>query len=129
MFCAASGRQHNSIADKLEKIKNEILIIAENGGYASQNGQEIIFTPLPNGTKNTILDSLEAATDVHPVLCAKDNAYLTNASPIFVKKLQEYYTEYQLLDNLKDFEGEVLKVAIYHFESSEKTHLSLLKTS
>jgi phosphomannomutase len=31
-FCAASGRQHNSIIDKLSTIKDDIYIIAENGG-------------------------------------------------------------------------------------------------
>jgi Cof subfamily protein (haloacid dehalogenase superfamily) len=35
-------------------------------------------------------------------------------------KLKEYYTEFTLLDNLKAHEGEIIKIAIYHFESSEK---------
>ena len=30
-FVAASGRQYHSMVDKLESIKNEILVIAENG--------------------------------------------------------------------------------------------------
>lgn len=120
LFVAASGRQHNSIVDKLQPIKDEIIVIAENGGFAMQNGLEIVSTPLPRGAKNTILDALEFVENIHPVLCSKDNAYLTNASPEFINKLREYYTEYTLLDNLKEFDGEVLKVAIYHFESSEK---------
>ena len=31
-FVAASGRQYNSIAQKLHSIKNEITIVGENGG-------------------------------------------------------------------------------------------------
>jgi Cof subfamily protein (haloacid dehalogenase superfamily) len=120
LFVAASGRQHNSIVDKLERIKDEIIVIAENGGYAAQHNSELVFTPLPKEANNIILNSLDGVANVHPVLCAKENAYLTNASPIFVEKLKEYYTEYTLLDDLKAFQGEVLKIAIYHFESSEK---------
>jgi len=120
LFTAASGRQHNSIVDKLDPIKDDIIVIAENGGYASQNGTKLVFTPLPNKAQNLILNSLDSVNDVHPVLCGKDNAYVTGASSEFLEKLKEYYTEYTLMDDLKAFEGEVLKVAIYHFESSEK---------
>ena len=46
LFVAASGRQYNSIADKLSPIENEIIIIAENGGLAIENEKELISTPL-----------------------------------------------------------------------------------
>ena len=120
LFVAASGRQYNSIVDKLEPIKNEIIVIAENGGFVKQNDSELVLTPLPQQAKNTILDVLENVANVHPVLCSKDNAFLTNTSTEFMNKLKEYYTEYTLLDNLKAHEGEIIKIAIYHFESSEK---------
>ncbi len=120
LFAAASGRQHNSIVDKLAAIKDDIIVIAENGGFASQNGEEIVFTPLPQKAKNVILNSLEEVTGIHPVLCGKNNAYLSASSTEFVEKLKEYYTEYTLLDDLKAFDGQVLKIAIYHFISSEK---------
>jgi len=120
LFIAASGRQYNSIVDKLNSIKDEIIVIAENGGFAMQQDVQLVSTPLPNTSKSNVLDILENVENIHPVLCSKDNAYLTNASPEFVNKLKEYYTEFTLLDNLKNHEGEVIKIAIYHFESSEK---------
>lgn len=120
LFVAASGRQYHSIIDKLETIKEDIIVIAENGGFAIQNGKEIVSTPLPQKTKNEVLAILNKTKNTHPVLCAKDNAYLLGDSPEFINKLKEFYTEYKILDNLTDFEGEILKIAIYHFESSEK---------
>ena len=39
LFVAASGRQYNSIIDKLHPIKQDILVIAENGGYVVQQEQ------------------------------------------------------------------------------------------
>ncbi|MGB5498590.1 MAG: HAD family hydrolase [Maribacter sp.] len=120
LFVAASGRQYNSIVDKLEPIKNEIIVIAENGGLVMQNDSELLLTPLPYQAKNTILDILENVANIYPVLCSKDNAFLTNTSTAFENKLKEYYTEYTLLDNLKSHAGEIIKIAIYHFESSEK---------
>ena len=120
LFIAASGRQYNSIVDKLSQIKDEIIVIAENGGFAMQQDVQLVSTPLPNTSKRNILDILENVENIHPVLCSKDNAYLTNASPEFVNKLKEYYTEFTLLNDLKNHEGEIIKIAIYHFESSEK---------
>lgn len=120
LFIAASGRQYNSIVDKLYPIKDEIIVIAENGGFAKQQDTQLVSTPLSNTSKSDVLDILENVENIHPVLCSKDNAYLTSASPQFVNKLKEYYTEFTLLDNLRSHEGEVIKIAIYHFESSEK---------
>ncbi|HET8736379.1 MAG TPA: HAD family hydrolase, partial [Pricia sp.] len=116
----ASGRQYQSIIDKLEPIKNDIIVIAENGGVALQNGTELISIPLPQNAKNKVLDILASVKDVHPVLCGKHRAHILGNSPKFEKKLQEYYSKYTILDNLNAFDGEIVKIAIYHFESSEK---------
>ncbi len=120
LFAAASGRQYNSIVDKLGPIKEDIIVIAENGGFAMQNGKELVSTPLDNASKNEILQVLDTVNHVHPVLCGKDNAYLLGDSEQFVNKLREYYSEFEILEDLKSFNGEILKIAIYHFESSEK---------
>ncbi|QLG44147.1 HAD family hydrolase [Costertonia aggregata] len=120
IFVAASGRQYNSIIDKLKPIKQDIIVIAENGGFAMKNGSEIVSTPLSNSKKNEVLKVLEDVPNVHPVLCSKDNAYVLQNSPLFLDKLKEYYTEFDILSDLKGFEKEILKIAVYHFESSEK---------
>jgi len=120
IFVAASGRQYHSIVDKLLPIKNDIIVIAENGGFAVQNETELLATPLPNDSKNAVLDVLDSIENIHPVLCGKHSAYIKSDSKEFEAKLREYYTDYKVVDDLKDFDGEILKIAIYHFESSEK---------
>jgi Cof subfamily protein (haloacid dehalogenase superfamily) len=120
VFVAASGRQYNSIVDKLDSIKDDIIVIAENGGFAMQNGTELVSTPLNNSAKNEVLEILENLNDVHPVLCGKQNAYLLGNSKEFEDKLSEYYTAYEVLEDLKAFEGEVMKIAIYHSKNSEE---------
>jgi Cof subfamily protein (haloacid dehalogenase superfamily) len=119
-FVAASGRQYHSIIEKLAPIKDDIIVIAENGGFAMQNGKEILVTPLPNSRKNEVISLLKGVKNIHPVLCGKNSAYITNESTLFEQKLKEYYTKYEILDNLSDFDEEIVKIAIYHFESSEK---------
>ncbi len=120
VFAAASGRQYNSIVSKLERISDRIYVIAENGGLAMFGKREIVSTPLNPATKNSILDSLGRAGDIHPVLCARNNAYVSGHSRDFLRILREYYTEFEVIDDLYLFEEEVMKIAAYHFESSEQ---------
>ncbi len=120
LFVAASGRQYNSIVHKLQSIKNEIIVIAENGGFAMHQDQELLSTPMDKMYIDTILKSLENAHGAHAVLCGKRNAYLNGNSSEFLNKLKEYYSEYTVMEDISTFEVEVLKVAVYHFENSEK---------
>ena len=120
IFVAASGRQYNSIIDKLDIIKDEIIVIAENGGFAMKQQTEILATPLDKHHVVEILNTLHQIPNIHPVLCGKHNAYLSGESDIFVEKLAEYYTEFEILDNLNEFDSEVIKIAIYHFDNSEQ---------
>jgi Cof subfamily protein (haloacid dehalogenase superfamily) len=119
LFAAASGRQYSSIEDKLSPIKDDIIIIAENGGFAVHQGREIVSTPLNGANRKEVLEVLEQLADVYPVLCGKGKAYIQTRSPFFINKLKEYYTEYEIIDDLKDFEGEIMKIAVYHDEDSE----------
>lgn len=120
LFVAASGRQHNSIAEKLSQIQSEIIIIAENGGLVVHNDQELISTPLDPDSKNTILEILDQIDGAFPVLCSKHNAYILGNSPKFINTLKEYYTEYAILDDLHKFNDEIIKIAVYHYGGSEK---------
>jgi len=119
-FVAASGRQYNSIIDKLAPIKNDIVVIAENGGFAKKQETELLVTPLEGHHVQNILKTLNTIPNIHPVLCGKHEAYLTGKSEEFVSKLAEYYTEFKIIDDLSAFNSEVIKIAIYHFENSEQ---------
>jgi len=119
LFVAASGRQYNSIVDKLAPIKNQIIVVAENGGYVKQQDKELLTTPLPLNYVTETLKILRDFPDMHPVLCGKNTAYLTGKSDAFVGKLKEYYSEFDVVTALENVSAEIIKVAIYHFNSSE----------
>ena len=119
-FAAASGRQFDSIVDKLKPIAKDITIIAENGGFAMHNGIEVVSNPLPPNQKDVILKELEPIKDAHAVLCGKFSAYLLSNSQPFLDKLQEYYTHFNILEDLYAYQGEVMKIAVYHDEGSEE---------
>lgn len=118
-FAAASGRQYDSIVDKLKPIASHITIIAENGGFAVHNGKEVVSNPLKPNQKDLILEEVAPIKNAFPVLCGKYSAYLQPNTPYFLAKLKEYYTHFNIMEDLRSYEGEVMKVAVYHDEGSE----------
>jgi Cof subfamily protein (haloacid dehalogenase superfamily) len=120
IFVAASGRQYQSIVDKLEPIKDDVIVIAENGGFAMYREEELVSTLLPSDDQMRILDTLEGIDNIHPVLCGKHEAHIKPDSSAFIEKLKEYYSSFNLLNDLKTYKGALVKIAIYHFENSEK---------
>ena len=119
-FVAASGRQHNNIVSKLSSIQDDLIFIAENGGLVRKGAEEWLATPLDPGMKDRILHDLVSHPGVHPVLCAKNSAYIAEDKAEFLGLLQEYYSKFETLESLFDFQDEVMKVAVYHPIDSEK---------
>lgn len=121
-FCAASGRQFNSIIDKLEVIENDIYIIAENGAnvkYQNQNIHQILLDP---DVATKAIFALRQNPDAHIVLCTDNGAFVESKNEKFIHHFQEYYTNYHLVDDLLEHikTEAIFKIAVYHFTSSEK---------
>lgn len=120
-FVVASGRPYNSITNKIGSLKNEITIVSENGAYAKHKHQELILTSLAKNRRDTILPILRNIDGVYPVLCGKNYAYLETDEKRFIDVFNEYYVSYKIVDDLtKVNNDDFLKIAVYHFESSEK---------
>ncbi len=119
LFAAASGRQYRSIIDKLSPIKDDILVIAENGGYVMHQEKELLSTPLSKEKRLQILQTLNRIPNINIVLCGKNHAYITNNDPEFATFLKQFYSEYIFANSLEDVEAAILKIAVYHAESSE----------
>lgn len=119
-FVAASGRQYNSIQEKLFSIYQDITIVAENGGFVKQDQHEIDSVHLNPQTVSDLMPVLRQAKGVFTVLCGKKTAYIESKDENFVRILQEYYTKFKWVEDLTKVNSDVFfKVAAYHFESSE----------
>lgn len=118
-FVAASGRQYHSIIDKLEPIKQDILVIAENGALVKEQEKELLVTPLNQNIKNELIDSVNNISGAHAMLCGKYKAYFDGKSIPFLEELKEYYASYEILDDLSTVTDEIIKIAVYHNENAE----------
>lgn len=128
-FCAASGRQHNSIVSKLASIKDRIYVIAENGGVVKK-GDEMLLSYFLNPEKvQKLIPILRGISGANMVLCCDNSAYIESKDERFVALFQEYYHSFQQVDDLMEIAKSipVFKIAIYHFDSSEKFIFPIVK--
>ncbi len=120
-FAAASGRQHQSIRHALEPIKDEINIIGENGGVLQYNKQTSTMLKLDDQIIKQSLDIIRRLEDAYIVLCGRKSAYVEHSKPEFLSTIRNYYQEVKQVEDLKTIaDDDILKIAVYHFVSSEQ---------
>ncbi len=128
LFAAASGRQFFNIENKFEKIKNDILFIAENGSYVMYKGEELLVQAMEPAIVHQQLLTARTLPDVHTILCGKKSAYVESDAPEFMKNLVMYYDRYQFVDDLMLVENdEFLKIALCDLAGSEKNSYPVFK--
>ncbi len=120
IFVAASGRPYYSIIEKLNTIKDDIVVIGENGAITIQKDEELLFTPLTVVQLASIISHTSKLEGITPILCAREAAYITKESEWIIDTLKEFYTNIITVDNLNEVKQDIIKVAIFHPESTEK---------
>ncbi|MCF7561736.1 Cof-type HAD-IIB family hydrolase [Sabulilitoribacter multivorans] len=121
-FVAASGRPYYSIVDKLNSIKDDIIIVAENGGLVIRKDELLLSTPIKRDNLLEIEALIESKTDIHPIFCTKAKAYFSHRSSSngYFNSLLEYYPNYAIIKSTKEIKEDIIKIALYNSEDSEK---------
>ncbi|WP_367179567.1 Cof-type HAD-IIB family hydrolase [uncultured Winogradskyella sp.] len=121
-FVAASGRPYYSIIQKLPSIKNEIIIVAENGGLIIQKEKTLLSYALETSRLSQLYNLVSKIKNTHPIFCTKNQAYILRASEKIINTISEYYSIYTFIDSFEEIKDDVIKIAIYH-ETNSETHV------
>ena len=127
LFVAASGRPLYGILDKLNLIKDDIIIVAENGALAIENDIVLLSTAFENESLFTIAKLLNSLPESNAVYCTKNCAYTDSKSEKLLLLLNEFYKNYKTVDSIHDVTEPIYKIALYHEISSEKHLYPYLK--
>ncbi len=119
-FVAASGRQYHSILDKLSQIKDDLVVIAENGALVKKQEKELLVTPLKQDLQNELLQKIDKIEGAHAMLCGKYTSYFDGKSVPFLEQLKEYYSNYEIHESYEQITDEIVKIAVYHPVSAEE---------
>ncbi|NRD21439.1 HAD family hydrolase [Winogradskyella eckloniae] len=119
-FVAASGRPYYSIIEKLKPIKDDIIIVAENGGLVIQNGNTLLAYALEANRLLELYTLVSKIENTYPIFCTKHKAYILNAPQKIIDTISEYYSTYTIVDSFEAIDANVIKIALYHSTNSER---------
>ena len=88
-FVAASGRQLFSIKEKLSPIKDEIYVIAENGGITLKAEEVLNTYTLPLNEVQEIIKTIREIDQAEMVICGKKRAYIESKDQDFIDFFKE----------------------------------------
>jgi hypothetical protein len=121
-FVAASGRQFDSIAEKLAPIKDRITIVGENGAVAKYKNETLMLKSMDAKSIQNLLPELRNIDNAFIILCGEHSAFIETKNSDFIETFQEYYRSYKIVDDLMEIAQTtpVLKIAMYHPTSAEE---------
>ena len=125
LFCVASGRQYYTLLHQFTDIADDMVFIAENGSCVMRRGLEISSDGLPRQDALDLVMSLRATiaagADAGIVVCGKHSAFVERADPAFFDGVDPYYQRLKVVEDLLTvIDDDILKVAVYDLESSER---------
>ncbi len=120
LFAAASGRQYYSLLDSFTPIKDEVMFIAENGTLVMYKGEELYSQPLEPSVIEGLVTLARSIEGAHIVLCGKQSAYIETTDDQARNEVHKYYHRCTEVNDLLTVKDDFLKVAICHFDGSEK---------
>lgn len=119
IFASASGRQYYSLTNKLDRIKGEVLFVAENGTYVMYKNKELFVNSMDRKDVEYLIKKAKKINGARVVLCGKKAGYMERANDELEKNISEYYGRFQVVEDILDVEDDVLKISIYKKDRSE----------
>lgn len=124
-FAPASGRQLATLQRSFADHLDDMVFIAENGGFVVHGDREISSTAMEPGFAASVLvrlrEMIAAGAPLGVVLCGKRSAYIEDRDASFRVEVDKYYAKLTVVDDLLAVDDQILKIAIYDFVDAEKT--------
>lgn len=128
LFCAASGRQYQSIRNVFRNVDGNIIYIAENGAQIRYRGEDISVTPMKRGVASDIIKQLREYSHCCDIIADTVNGCLTESnSKEFIDLLTYgYHNEFTLVKDILETDAEIIKISVYQKESVREFGESVL---
>jgi Cof subfamily protein (haloacid dehalogenase superfamily) len=120
IFAAASGRQYFNLEKRFEKIKDNMLFIAENGTFVVYKGKEFLVNSLDKDLALKLIDIGRGIDNAYVILCGKKSAYIENSDERLIEETEKYYERYEIVQDITKVQDEILKVTICDFSGAEE---------
>lgn len=115
----ASGRSLASMKEKVRDIDYNFTFISDNGAIIERNGQIAHKSTISQPKYQQIIDILSQCKETSICVTAIDNSYIQVGRADHIDFLKEYYPEFQIVNDIKSLDEEIIKVTTLNLEDNE----------
>lgn len=111
----ASGRQYYTLVKDFIPIKDELVYVAENGGFVFEKGSIIYSNEMQKEDICKCLEWIEDLEGLTPIVCGAKSAYMKKAKESISKEAEMYYTRLQIVEDLYETVSQdiIVKIAVF----------------
>ncbi|MFJ1377467.1 HAD family hydrolase [Capnocytophaga canimorsus] len=126
-FCAASGRQVQSLEVLFKPIANEIGFISENGAFIKYKNNELHLEPLSFKAITPILETCKKMENTGVVLCGKDSAYALTEDKSIYEEIELHYPAVEKITDFQNINDTFFKITVCSKKTSKTNIYPMLK--
>ena len=112
LFCAASGRQLQSLHELFAPIKERIAYAPDNGASLVYQGKTLFERPIAFTSFFPILRTCNEIQQIGVALCGKKSAYIKTDSEWIFNEIARHYPAHTLVTDFANIDDEIFKITV-----------------
>ena len=130
-FAVASGRQFQNLNKHFSDIKEDIILISDNGTIVHDGLEKIYVDAMNSEDVMEFVTFLRTISSIDIVVCGVDSAYIENSDTKVVAVASEYYESLTIVDKFESIiqTDQICKVSIYDWIDAETNAYPVIKNS
>ena len=115
LFCAASGRQYQSIANMFEPVKDDIIFLAENGAHIRYQDKDIALVEMKREHIEEIVHTIrQVNTNGDYIVSTNDGSIMDTKNREFIDLITYgYRNKFRLVEDVLEEKVPVIKIAAF----------------
>lgn len=115
LFCAASGRQYQSIANMFEPVKDDIIFLAENGAHIRYQNKDICLIEMEREHIEEIVHTIRKENpDGDYIVSTNDGSIMDSKNQEFIDLIKYgYRNKFRLVEDVLEENVPIIKVAAF----------------
>lgn len=121
-FCAASGRQYNSIRNVFAGVEEDIIYISDNGAQIRRGEERLRVTGMRRDVAEAIILQLrEYDNKCDMVVSTADECLMESKNKEFIHLMTYgYHNTFRLVEDVLQEKAEIIKISLYCEESIQE---------
>ena len=120
-FCAASGRQYDSLRRLFDPVKDDMVYITENGTEIIYKGKTLFSMPMSMEVSRQLVLDTRAIPGAESMYCVGDTAFFEKGDiNVYTLMKDEYHFKCTMVDDLLKLDQPCLKFSLYLKENVDE---------